>query len=133
MTVRDEDLNRLWDQNRIAIHFSGDSEKDSESLNPDNYTRNSEKRAIKTLVELAANGGYVWADSRGQTNAKVGLVKPRTEVQLASATYTKPSDPRYEGREGTEAVLKTLQLDRGKEVKPHAAMSLRERNRYKAQ
>ncbi len=125
MTVRDEDLDRLWNENRIAIHFPGEGEEDSRSLNPEDYLYNSEKSAIKTLVELAENGGYVWADSRDQTNAKVGIVKRGTEIQLASATYTKPSDPRYEGREGTEAILKTLQLDRVKEIAPHEAMSLR--------
>jgi hypothetical protein len=125
MTVRDEDLNRLWSQNRIAIHFPGDGERDSESLNPEDYTYDSEKRAVKILAELAENGGNVWAESRSQPNAKIGVVPPRTKVELYSAIYTKPNDPRYQGREGTEAILKTLRLDRVKEVAPHEAMSIR--------
>lgn len=125
MTVRDEDLDELWNRNKVAIHYPGAGDRDSESLGPEDYDREPDKRAIRRLGQLAEKGGYVWTESRGQTNAKVGVVLPGTEVQLASATYTKPNDSRYEGREGTKAILKTLQLERVKEVAPYEAMSLR--------
>ncbi len=125
MTIREEDLNQLWNENKIAIHFPGDGEEDSRSLDPEDYTYDSEKRAIRTLVELGENGGYVWAESRSQNNAKIGKVQPGTEIQLFSSTYTKPLKPRFEGREGREAIYKTLRLDRVREITPYQAMSLR--------
>lgn len=45
LTVRDEDLNRLWDQNEIAIHFPGEGERDTRSFDPQDYTYDSERRA----------------------------------------------------------------------------------------
>lgn len=75
-------------------------------------------------MELAENGGYVWAESRLQAKAKVGVVQPRTKLQIASAVWTQPNDPRYQGREGAEAILKTVRLDRVKEIGPHEAASL---------
>jgi hypothetical protein len=124
MTVRDEDLDRLWAKNKIAVHFPGVGDEDSTSLNPDDYAYESERNAIGRLVELAENGGYVWAESRSQAEAKIGVVPPNTEVQLYSATYTEQHDPRYKDREGAEAILKTLQLDRVKEIAPYEAASL---------
>jgi hypothetical protein len=125
MTVRDQDLDLLWAENKVAIHYPGEGKEDSKSLFPGDYAHGSEKKAIRTLVELAENGGYVWTESRSQAEAKIGVVWPKTEVQLYSAIWTKPNDSRYEGRECAEATLKTLQLDRVKEITPFEAMSLR--------
>ena len=74
--VRDEDLKDLWDKDKIAIHFPGEGDEDSKSLNPEDYKKPSEKGAIKCLLELAKDGGYVWAESRIDKNAKIGFVEP---------------------------------------------------------
>jgi hypothetical protein len=125
MTVRDEDLSRLWTNNEIAIHFPGEGEEDSRSLDPDDYLYERERRAIERLVELAENGGYVWAETRIDQNVKVGVVRPGTQIELYSAIWTLPNDHRYHGRGGSEAILKTLRLDRIREVAPYEANNLR--------
>ena len=49
LAVEDSTINELWHNNIIAIHFPGDGEEDSTSLNPNDYRRNSEKRYEPTL------------------------------------------------------------------------------------
>ncbi len=44
--VRREDMERLWEEDRVAIHFPGDTAnnaRDSESLDLDHYTKRDEK------------------------------------------------------------------------------------------
>ncbi len=125
MTVRDEDLDRLWADDKIAIHFPGEGEEDSRSLDPNDYLYVGERRAIERLVELAENGGYVWAETRIDQRVKVGVVRPGTQIELYSAIWTLPNDHRYHGRGGSEAILKTLRLDRIREVAPYEANNLR--------
>ena len=69
LSIRDEDLEELWDQDRIAIHYptenSGMGQEDSRSLDPNDYygKRGRDRTAISRLVELAKDGGYVWTES----------------------------------------------------------------------
>lgn len=126
MLVEDSDLDEVWNQDKIAIHFSGDGEEDSKSLDPDDYRKPSERQAIRCFKSLADNGGYVWVEHRSQINVKVGKVMLQ-EPEFFSATWTQSSDSKYADRVGKEAVLKTLQLqpESVKLVRPHEAMSLR--------
>lgn len=125
MSVRDEDLEDLWNQNRIAIHYpdflDGIGRVDNESTNPDDYP-SSANTTVKTLKNLADKGGYVWAESRVDRRAKVGLVKPQ-EIELYRGKWTLNLD--YPARKGTEAILKTVQLDKVKLVKTGEAVGLR--------
>src|SRR4051812_6784328 len=113
MSVRDEDLLDLWNQNRIAIHYpdrlDGDKSVDNDSINPDDYPGKG-RSAMRALKELAENGGYVWAESRvDKKRAKVGRVRPGGDIQVYRARWTHSAN--YPGREGTEAALKTVQLE----------------------
>ena len=117
MSVRKEDLEVLWKQHKVAIHYpnsihrpdypDGIGEADNESREPEDYPKGA-KTAVRTLRNLADEGGYVWAESRVDGRAKVGLVKPQ-EIKLYRGTWTR--NPEYPSREGTEAILKTVQLD----------------------
>lgn len=77
MSVEDTDLDRLWDENRIAIHFPGEAEHDSRSLDPNDYAKSSDRQAIRCFGSLATNGGYVWAEHRSQSNIKIGKIMPQ--------------------------------------------------------
>jgi hypothetical protein len=95
LSVQDEDLDRIWKQDKIAVHYPGDGVgPDSTSLNPDHYEKDSEKRSIRFFKELADNGGYVWAETRYRQTAKVGIIKPQ-EPDFVSAVWTASTDPRY--------------------------------------
>jgi hypothetical protein len=125
LSVQHEDLDRIWEQDKIAVHYPGDGVgPDSTSLNPDHYEKDSEKRSIRFFKELADNGGYVWAETRYRPTAKVGIVKPQ-EPDFVSAVWTTSTDLRYQGKEGSEATLKALQMVKVREVPPGDAMSLR--------
>jgi hypothetical protein len=55
MLIRRADLKRLWEEDRIAIHFPGDTssnERDSESLVPADYEKPDEKGSIRAFAEL---------------------------------------------------------------------------------
>jgi hypothetical protein len=69
LLIRDEDLRKLWNQDRIAIHYpterSGMGQEDSRGLNPEDYygKQGRDRTAISRLVELANDGGFVWTES----------------------------------------------------------------------
>jgi hypothetical protein len=131
--VRRADLERLWEEDRIAIHFPGDTlsnERDSESLNPTDYETPYEKGVIRAFAELAEEGGYVWAQSYVSKTAKVGYVKGQRE---GGEGVVKDRDARWEMRgnsypgrqDGHPAALLTLQMERVVEVDKGKAMHLR--------
>jgi hypothetical protein len=122
LKIHDEDLKKLWDEDRVAIHYpveaSGRKDEDSRSLEPEDY-KGRDKTAISRLVELARDGGYVWAESlvsEGKA-AKVGFVKSGTEIELRGARWDLCGRTDVADRQdGDPAVLKTVKLSRVKPV-----------------
>lgn len=114
LLVRDEDLQRFWDEDKIAVHYPGDTERnpDTRSLDPEDYSGTG-KTAVRYLRDLETDGGYVWAESRISPGvAKVGRVKPGTPVERDDALWEVDGD--FTGRRsGDAAVLKTLRLEEG--------------------
>lgn len=114
LSVRDEDLRALWGEDKIAVHYPGDTERapDLRSLEPEDYSGTG-KTAIRYLRDLEENGGYVWAESRISPGvAKVGRVQAGTPIKLDGALWE--VDGVRDGRKsGDEAVLKTLRLEEG--------------------
>ncbi len=52
MSVEDSDLDEIWNQDKIAIHFPGDGEEDFKSLDPNDYRKPSERQAIRCFQSL---------------------------------------------------------------------------------
>ncbi len=124
IAVRGETLDELWTQNKVAIHYPGDGKgPDSTSIEPGDYHR-ADKGAIRCFKELSKQGGYIWAESERQLNAKVGRVNPQ-EYEPSHTTWIENSDDRYQHKADSPAILKTLQLVDCKEVRPGQAMGLR--------
>jgi hypothetical protein len=116
--VLDEDVERLWAEDRIAIHFPGTGPTDSESLDQKDYTKRGERTAIRRFVQFAHEGGYVWSQYRTRQEAKVGFVEPETQIEIRNATWG-----HY--HPGRIAKLKTLQLKRPRIIGVGEWMSLR--------
>lgn len=118
--VSDEDLGRIWEDDRIAVHFPGPGwrKKDSVSLNPNDYQEGSERDGIRRFVDLAAEGGYVWADSRVDSNSKVGKVEPGSRIEFREGTWT------YH-HPGRPAKMKTIRITKVRTVPPHEWLNLR--------
>jgi hypothetical protein len=125
MTVEAEDSKRLWSENRIAVHYPGEGEEDTRSLNPEDYAGDGIGRGVmRRLWELAEKGGYVWAESYvDKGNAKVGHVSAGRKPELTEATWS-ASVTRPE-REGSTAVLKTLKLENPRTIGPNQCVGLR--------
>jgi hypothetical protein len=130
LRVRDEDLRRLWHDDRIAVHYpdeaSGLGTEDSRSTDTDVYAGKG-KTAMRYLHELQENGGYVWAESFVAEDgaANVGLVEKGTEICLVDARWDLRGKP-YEGRaDGDRAVLKTMKLKKAKPVRRGQQLGLR--------
>lgn len=117
--VRREDMQRMWKEDRVAVHFPGDTAnnaRDSESLDPDDYAERDEKVAIDTFGELCEEGGYVWAQSYVSDKVKVGYVRGTREggkgVEMERSARWEMRGESYPGREdGRPATLKTLRLE----------------------
>jgi hypothetical protein len=125
LLIRDEDLRKLWEEDRIAIHYPtgkfGIGQEDSRSLNPKDYNgkRGRDRTAISRLVELASDGGYVWTESfvsEGKT-AKAGYVEPGTTIELRDAQWYLRGRDVPKRKDGDPAVLKTVKLTRVKAVR----------------
>jgi hypothetical protein len=73
LSVREEDLLRLWDENRVAIHYPEYRgilrQTDNESKDPEDYEETA-KSAMRCLKELGDRGGYVWTESLVSDSAK---------------------------------------------------------------
>lgn len=69
--------------------------------------------AISRLVELARDGGYVWAESLASEDkvTKVGFVEPGTCIELCDAHWDLRGRTDIEGRKNSDpAVLKPVKL-----------------------
>ena len=130
-----EHMERLWGEDRVAIHFPGntaENARDSESLDPADYGKRDEKAAMGAFRELAEQGGYVWAQSFVSNTAKVGYVRGRLEggqgVRMERGARWEMRGKSYPGRQdGDPAVLKTVQLEGVVEVGKGEQMGLRAR------
>lgn len=119
--VGPDTIDRLFHEDRIAVHFPGSGAEDSRSVDPADYTKKNDRKVIGRLAELAANGGYVWAQYHTQRDCKIGFVEPG-EPDLIESTW---ENPRYAKHQGRKAILKTLRMGRVKLVRPGQLMSLR--------
>jgi hypothetical protein len=126
-------LKRLWEEDRVAIHFPGDTSvlaRDSESLDPEQYEKSYDKGAIRTFTELGREGGYVWAQSYvAPRQVKIGYVTGFNEggegIKMAHDARWELRGDHYEGRQdGDRATLKTLRMETKKVVERGEAMSL---------
>ena len=113
--IGDEELDRLWRERRIAIHYPGvehTRDQDNDSLDLSTYLskyRRKYKVPFETFQSLEKNGGYVWAEYRKtqQYNARViaGIIRPQ-RYHRWSTKYAS-----WSRRSGNPAMLKTLQFD----------------------
>src|SRR6185369_1898945 len=86
LDIDSKTIGKLYENGIIAIHYQWASdnmarEADSKSLNPDHYS-GSGKSALKTLLAISKNGGYVCAEYRGYKSPLIGYVEPNTPTEL---------------------------------------------------
>lgn len=115
---------RLWDDNYIAIHYPHDKHDsfkngDATSLDPEDYEKTA-KSSLKALVELAKNGGYVFAVYKHYFGGKIGYVSPNTQIELLSGKWGKRWD-----LEGRDAVLKAIKLEKPINLSADECISLK--------
>ncbi len=131
LLVNDDDLRKLWHEDRVAIHYPEEQsklkEEDNRSLHPADYGGRG-KTAVSRLAELAASGGYVWAESfvSDDKAAKVGFVKPGTEVVLRDARWKLRGQDVSGRSDGDPAVLKSVKLTRVRSVPRRKQIGLRD-------
>lgn len=112
LLVSDEDLKRLWDEKKIAIHYPGDigSGHDLRSTNPDHHEGKG-KTAMRYFRDLEENGGYIWSESRVLPGrAMVGKVAAGTTIEFYDGLWD-VEDFFPHRNTGDPAVLKTLRLE----------------------
>lgn len=115
---------RIWDERRVAIHypFTADEMKgvdwsdpetwpvaDTRSLDPTDYDR-SGKRAVKALLRLRHEGGYVCAEYAGRSECLVGYVAPETPIEFIKGRWRDVE---------RDALLKSLPLKRVRVIPRH--------------
>jgi len=115
-------IHKLHKEGIIAIHYpwakdNPSKETDSNSLNPDHYNR-SGKSALRTLLDISKNGGYICAEYRG-LNPLIGYVEPNTPIELFEGVWGSKNK-----REGRIAILKSLKLAKYSEIDPVNYVSL---------
>lgn len=120
--IDDKDVEKLWEQNRIAVHFSGPNEIGFDTADPEDYkSKKPAHFAMTCMKALSVKGGYLWAEYRGHCDAKVGEIRPQ-EIILVTAQLAASS---LSGKSSKPAILKTLQLDNVKHISPNDWVALR--------
>jgi hypothetical protein len=110
-------LEEMWNDHVIGIHYPWDKhnkdrkDRNSESKDPNDY-EGVARGAMRTLVELACDGGYVCAQYRVSESLLLGKVQPNSRIELRHGFWSKM----HPDQEGKVAIMKTLHLDDCKEV-----------------
>lgn len=122
LALSDTEIRRLFDEDRIFIHYSGEGDEDLISIDPADYLKPAAQLALRKLKEIATNGGFVWAQYRGVAFAKLGYIPANSEIEIIESKWE-----RY--RPGRVAQLKSLQFtgEYVKHVGEHELMQLRAR------
>lgn len=124
LAVSSNDINKIWDQDKIAIHFPGEEKEDSVSIKPTDYKK-SDRMAIECFAELNENGGCIWAEFYTKDDVKIGKIRPKS-FDLFESTWSRSENLDIRRRrKGDKAILKTLQMERVRIIKPYELMSLR--------
>lgn len=111
LDVDPDTLDALWAEDRIAIHYPHDeigTTGDSRSLKPSDY-KGPAKSALQRLLDLARDGGYVFATYRGKAGGKVGYVNPGSSVELFHGSWGDKNK-----LQGREATLKAVRLSQAR-------------------
>jgi hypothetical protein len=120
ISVDEKTREKLWKQNRIFIHYpwdkSGNSRTDSKSTKPDDYKDNA-KNVISKFVQLASKGGYVCAHFANQEKWLMGIVPPKSKIQLYRGKWKPEELKRLKGHDGV-VILKTLLLHKARRILP---------------
>jgi hypothetical protein len=117
LDVNGDTRRQLWEGHRIAIHYPENrngklKSKDNPSREPSDY-RGKGKSCVKILNNLADTGGYVCAQYYQQEKLMLGIVRPNSKITLLKGKWGTKN-----GRQGRQAVLKTLHLTKVKFVEP---------------
>lgn len=119
----------LWKNRKIAIHFPeykdgkiDKNKKDNDSLDPNDYS-GAGKGAMRTLRELANDGGYVctqyFIPDKDDYECLVGYINPNSKIEFIKGTWGD-----LKGCRGKTAILKALSLQKVKSIEPSKQISL---------
>ena len=123
LDIDDKTRDRLWNENKIAIHFPHyadnrniERHRDNSSLDPKDY-RPRDAGVIARLLELAKNGGYVCAEYFPRNECLVGYIRPNSKIELVRGSWGTLND-----LEGREAILKSLKVTKPRII-PEASLA----------
>ena len=119
--INAEEHRRLFEAEKIAIHYPALNHRETDSLDPADYEPKS-AQVIRRFAELAKLGGYIWAQYSSIGRVKIGVVDPGSHVEAWQTTW---SNPRSEKGFGQPAILKTLPIAKSREIERGESMSLR--------
>src|SRR6266478_5130656 len=113
LDISDATRKRLWDEQRIAVHYPHDRNgkfqtTDNDSLDPADY-RGYAKTVMGIFQLLRSAGGYVCAQYYGQSELLMGTIAPYSKMTLLRGEWGSSTRP---------AVLKTLRLANAKLLQP---------------
>lgn len=118
LSISDEMVKSFASEHRIALHYPGPGPVDSNKLDLESYKVRGDRVAMRALVELARDGGYVWAEYRTTRVAQIGFIPPNSTIELEESEWVRHHP-------GRTAILKTLPLQKVRKVMPRELLALR--------
>ena len=121
LRVKDDDVKRLWEENKVAIHYPGFMDQENNSLDPEDYKDKKKNNpgaysAMKVFKELNDFGGYIWAEYHTHKHlVKIGRIK-RGSAKLFDAKWVQYDNPRIHRNDGDPTKLKSLQMEDCREI-----------------
>ena len=116
LAVQDQDIEQLWKENKVAIHFPGLMAQENNSFEPEDYKDTNENNrgayaAMKVFKELNESGGYIWSEYRTHKSfVKIGIIRQRSADPF-DAKYVQYEKGAFHRDKGTPTKLKSLQME----------------------
>jgi hypothetical protein len=119
MGIDDDLRDRLWNEQRVGIHFPRDKSNnfgqngpDTQSTNPDDYAKADGFKPMRFLNRLAKEGGYVCCQHHGKQGYLLGKVLPGSKIEIIEGKW----GMRYPDANGRPTFMKTLRLGQARIV-----------------
>ncbi|MEI6846784.1 MAG: hypothetical protein WCK32_01910 [Chlorobiaceae bacterium] len=124
--ISENGFKELYDEQMIGIHYSSHYNIDrKELLDPEAYKEKTAKQALRCLIELGKNGGYVWSDYSPISKSVIGKIEPNTEVQLIDFEVD-PEKNNTNCRDG-KVTMKCLRLSDKRNIEEDEFLALKAR------
>lgn len=115
-------IDALFEDRRFGFHFESNFEDKNDYLDEKKYSTSQGRTAIRYLLDISKNGGYIWAEYSLIKKIMIGYVEPNTKIDIISLDPNKTLN----NKDG-KLILKTLKFSKFQEIEARELLMLKAR------